>query len=100
MGSGPFGGPGLVGAYPGPIGMGPGASFSAAMQSARQIFMNRSRYSGNFHSNRARYRRTASKKEQEAQKSDCEEEDSLNVGDSPPNGKEKRKTKREKFQPY
>lgn len=100
MGSGPFGGAGLAGAYPGPMGMGPGASFSAAMQSARQMFMNRSRYSGNFHSNRTRHRRTTSKKDQEPQKSDGDEEESANTGDISPNGKEKRKSKREKFQPY
>ncbi|XP_039267653.2 poly(rC)-binding protein 3-like isoform X1 [Styela clava] len=101
----PFGGPfgaGIVGPYPGHVGiMGPGASFSAAMQNARRAFMSRSRYTG--FSNRPRHNYNRRNKEGESSSPKAEEEEEGDVsppGESSPNGKDKRKTKREKFQPY
>lgn len=88
----PFGGGGLASAFPG---MGAGA-FSAALQSARRTFMSRSRYTGAaYNTNRTRHNQSRRSKEEESQ--DRTGSDSR---ESSPNGKEKKKAKREKFQPY
>lgn len=96
MGPGPFsnplGGGGLAGAFPG---MGAGA-FGAALQSARRTFMSRSRYTGAaYTTNKPRPSQNRRSKEEEPQGGT-----GGNSRESSPNGKEKKKAKREKFQPY
>lgn len=98
---GSFGGLGLAGPYPGAVSMQPGASFNLAMESACLTFINRSRQYSNKHSNRPRQRSKVSPEEEPAATaSDCDDERSPSPDNSSSNGKERRKPKREKFQPY
>ena len=83
-----LGGAGLLGA-----GMAPGA-YGAMLLSAKRSLLSSSRYQrgASYRSNRMRTSHDATK--------DVDFTADVELGDSSPNGKDKRKSKREKFQPY
>lgn len=98
MGQGAFSssfGHSSLSSFHGSLHMGPGA-YSAALQSAKRSLMSgpRSRYSGGgYHSSKPKSKRS---KEEDF----TEDIDTSKEKESSPNGKDKRKSKRDKFQPY
>ena len=83
-----LGGAGLFG-----TGMAPGA-YGAVLMSAKRSFLSSSRFhrSGGYRGNRMRSSHDAAK--------DVDFTADVEIGEASPNGKDKRKPKREKFQPY